>query len=218
MQSDIWQAVMKTHFLHQREFMTAVFQEISEDPDIKDLFFETLFEKMHLELTNIKSETFGRAEQNLDLLKSLLDYEGAAVTFVNSAQFFNNTMNGQHIQKRSYLGRYLSFSALIQETTSWRQSDLNMNFHKMRPEAHQQHMEALSARFFALHTNLAEIVKKLMKNQACKERVLLWMRQAVSLNLDKQKMFTHSPVASDGFILNYIDMLLQLCKPFVGNF
>lgn len=79
-------------------------------------------------------------------------------------------------------------------------------------------MENLSSRFFNLHTNLAEIIKKLMKNQACKARVLLWMRQAVSLNLDKQKMFTHSPVASDGFILNYIDMLLQLCKPFVGNF
>lgn len=27
-----------------------------------------------------------------------------------------------------------------------------------------------------------------------------------------------TPVASDGFILNYVDTLLQLCKPFVGNF
>jgi hypothetical protein len=34
------------------------------------------------------------------------------------------------------------------------------------------------------------------------------MRAAVGLNLDKQKMFTHSPVATDGFILNFIDLLL----------
>lgn len=83
-----------------------------------------------------------------------------------------------------------------------------MAFHKMRPDAHQTHMENLSSRFFNLHTNLAEIIKKLMKQADCKARVLLWMRQAVSLNLDKTKMFTHTPVASDGFVYNYIDLLL----------
>ena len=79
-------------------------------------------------------------------------------------------------------------------------------------------METLANKFFNLHSALADIVKKLMKNAVCKDRVLLWMRQAVSLNLDKMKMFTQRPVATDGFVLNYIDLLLQLCKPFVGNF
>jgi len=31
-------------------------------------------------------------------------------------------------------------------------------------------------------------------------------------------MYTQSPVASDGFILNYADLLLILCKPFTGVF
>jgi hypothetical protein len=44
------------------------------------------------------------------------------------------------------------------------------------------------------------------------------MRLAISLNLEKQKMYTQIPVSSDGFILNYIDLLLQLCKPFTSNF
>lgn len=57
-----------------------------------------------------------------------------------------------------------------------------------------------------------------MKNSKCKDRVLEWMRMAVTLNLDKQKMITHTPVSSDGFILNFIDLLLQLCKPFTANF
>ena len=77
MQSDLWQALAKTHFIHHREFMNFVFQEINEDPDVKHEFFQTLFEKMHLELKNIKSETFNRAEQNLELIKTLLDFEGA---------------------------------------------------------------------------------------------------------------------------------------------
>jgi hypothetical protein len=42
--------------------MGFVFQEINEDPEVKQEFFQTLFDKMHLELKNIKSETFNRAE------------------------------------------------------------------------------------------------------------------------------------------------------------
>ena len=31
-------------------------------------------------------------------------------------------------------------------------------------------------------------------------------------------MFTQAPVASDGFVLNFVDLLLQLCKPFTATF
>lgn len=75
---------------------------------------------MHLSLCNIKAETFPQAEKNLEIIKTLLDLEGAGEVFVNSSNFFNNTMNGMHIQKFSYIGRYLSFSALMNETITWR--------------------------------------------------------------------------------------------------
>lgn len=81
----------------------------------------------------------------------------------------------------------------------------------MREEQQQRVMDDVSKRFFALHSSLADIVKKLMKNTNSKEKLLKWMRHAVDLNLDKQKMMTMKPVASNGFILNYIDLLLQLC-------
>ena len=58
----------------------------------------------------------------------------------------------------------------------------------------------------------------LMKNKKCKERVQKWMRHAIDLNLEKEKMVAHKPVATNGFILNLIDVLLLLCKPFTGNF
>jgi len=138
--------------------------------------------------------------------------------FVKSMHFLNPTMNGSHLQKGSYFGKYLSFSCLMSETRTWRQSDLNVQFHKVRPEQHEKYMNQLGAKFFNLHTSLSDVIKKLMKNPNCKERVLQWLRSAVSLNMDKQKMFSHSPVATDGFILNCIDLLLQLCKPFTSNF
>jgi len=59
MQTDLWLAVQKTHFLHHREFMTHVFAELNEDEESKTMFFQTVFDKMHLELGNIRSETFG---------------------------------------------------------------------------------------------------------------------------------------------------------------
>ena len=79
-------------------------------------------------------------------------------------------------------------------------------------------MDQVAQKFFNLQTTLADVVKKLMKNQACKEKLLKWMRHAVDLNTDKQKMMTHKPVASNGFILNYTSLLLQLCKPFIADF
>jgi len=99
-------------------------------------------------------------------------------------------MNGKQLQKASYFGRYLSFSALVNETRTWRQSDMNFSLHKMRAEQHWKHMDTLAGKFFNLHTGLAEIIKKIMRVPECKDRVVLWMRQAVSLNLDKLKMFT----------------------------
>jgi len=41
-------------------------------------------------------------------------------------------MNGKQLQKASYFGRYLSFSALVNETDSWKKSDMNHQLHKMR--------------------------------------------------------------------------------------
>ena len=43
--------------------MKTVFQEINDqDPDSKKMFFKTMFDKMHLEHTNIRAETFNKAE------------------------------------------------------------------------------------------------------------------------------------------------------------
>jgi hypothetical protein len=116
--------------------MNYVIQEINEDEDVKNLFFSTLFEKMHLELKSIKQSLFNRAEQNLELLKTILDFDGAPQIFVNSNNFYNNTMTGKQIQKASYFGRYLSFSSLCSETDSWKKSDMNHQLHKMKPDAH----------------------------------------------------------------------------------
>lgn len=120
MQNDLWDCINNTHFHAHRQFMDAVFKDLNEDLDTKNLFFKTVFEKMHLSLPNIKAETFPQAEKNLEILKTLLDYDGAGEVFVNSSNFFNPTMNGKSLSKYSYLGRYLSFSPNTEETETWK--------------------------------------------------------------------------------------------------
>jgi hypothetical protein len=218
MQINLWEAAKKSHFIFNRQFMTSVQGELKEDPDTMELFYQILFDQMHLQLANIRQETFGLADTNLELIKSLLEFDGAAEAFVSSPQFLGKNLNGQQIAKATYIGRYLCFSAIVSETKTWRQSEMNVTFHKMKPEHHQKHMEQVAGRFSNMHVNLAEVLKKLMKNAKCKDKVLEWLRMAISLNMEKQKMFTQAPVATDGFILNFVDLLLQLCKPFTSNF
>ena len=41
-----------------------------------------------------------------------------------------------------------------------------------------------------MHKSIQEVISKLLKNKEGKERVMDWLRKAVGLNLEKQKMFT----------------------------
>jgi len=71
---------------------------------------------MHLRLTNIKAESFGTAESNVDMIKVLLEFDGAPEIFVNSSNFYRSGMTGYEMQIATYFGRYLTFSALPTET------------------------------------------------------------------------------------------------------
>lgn len=94
MQVNLWQAMKSTHFVFNRQFMTSIQNELKEDPDTMDLFYQVLFDQMHLQLPNIRQETFNLADTNLELIKSLLEFDGACEAFVNSPQFLRNNLNG----------------------------------------------------------------------------------------------------------------------------
>ena len=67
---------------------------------------------------------------------------------------------------------------------------------------------------------MCDIVKTLLKtkNAQVKNRLMMWLRKSVGLNLELMKTMTQEPVASQGFVLNMISLLLLLCKPFTSNF
>lgn len=74
--------------------MTSIQEELKEDQGTCQHFYTTIFDQMHLQLSNIKQETFGLADTNLELIKSLLEMDGAAEAFVDSQLFLNKKLNG----------------------------------------------------------------------------------------------------------------------------
>jgi len=62
---------------------------------------------------------------------------------------------------------------------------MNVNFHKMKPEQHSKHMDQVAGKFSNFHSNIADLLKKLMKNAKSKDKVLEWMRMAITVNMDK---------------------------------
>ena len=92
----------------------------SGDEELATLFFQTLFDKMHLSLNSIKIEKFRTAECNLEILKILLDHKIAQEVFTKSPNFLSPNLSGKQIQMETYFGRYLSFSCISQETKGWK--------------------------------------------------------------------------------------------------
>ena len=68
--------------------MKNIISELNDDLEARSSFYWSIFEKMHLDLPDIKAKNFGTAEQNLELIKFLLDFDGAAEAFVTGQHFF----------------------------------------------------------------------------------------------------------------------------------
>ena len=81
--------------------MKIVYQGIEDagEHDSKKVFFQTLFDKMHLELNSIKYDKLAQAETNLNLLINLLNEPGAGEQFVESKDFYTSGMTGLHVQR-----------------------------------------------------------------------------------------------------------------------
>lgn len=144
---------------------------------------------MHLSLNSIKVEKFRQAESHLEVLKNLLEYKEAQEVFVNSPNFLAPGLNGKQIQMETYLGRYLSFSCLANETKSFKEQYFK-GMAKSSQSGVTRMVDNVADQLHKMHSSIQELMAKLIKNKDCKERVMTWIRLAVGLNQEKQKMFT----------------------------
>lgn len=218
MQNQLWEAFEKEAFGLHQEFMRQLINVVKDDEDQASLLFTTLFDKMHLSLNSIKIEKFRLAEAHLETLKTLLDHKEAQSVFVSSSTFLSPHLNGKQVQMETYLGRYLSFSCLAQETKGFKDQYFRGGLAKQSLSGLNRLTDTVAEQLHSMHKSVQEVIAKLLKNREVKDRVIDWLRRAVSLNMEKQKMFTQMPVASDGFIYNLIDVMLLFCKPFTAKF
>ncbi|CDW72140.1 u box domain-containing protein [Stylonychia lemnae] len=217
MQNDLWVAFYEENLFCNYEFLQSLTQILQEDEEWMQLFYRTLFNKMHLNLNSINIDKFRTAESYLEILKQLLNSKEAQELFVKNFMFYREGLNGKQIQMETYLGRYFSFSCLAHETRGFKDAYFK-GIAKSQQNGIQRMTEQVSDQFHKFHVLIFDVMQKLLKNKECRDIVMKWLRAALSSNMDKQKMYTQIPVASDGFILNLIDVLLLFGKPFTSKF
>ena len=50
MQVDLWECVRETQFILDRQFMASIQHELKDDVDTREMFYQVLFDSMHLQL------------------------------------------------------------------------------------------------------------------------------------------------------------------------
>ena len=71
----------------------------------------------------------------------------------------------------TYLGRYLSFGCLANETRGFKDQYFK-GIAKMQPGAVYRAVDTVAEQIHNLHKQIYEVMTKLLKNKECKERVL----------------------------------------------
>mmetsp|Transcript_41184 Transcript_41184/g.62641 ORF Transcript_41184/g.62641 Transcript_41184/m.62641 type:complete len:239 (+) Transcript_41184:694-1410(+) len=141
-------------------------------------------------------------------MKSLFSTQPeAAEMFLNSHLFLDDSMDGASISRNSFFGRYLLFS--FDGAKHLIKDDFFRNGHE---EELEQVLNNLMFQYQLLIGNLSEVVIILAKVN--RKRVLSWLCQAVSLNIDKQDELPPSvPISSNLFFINLSLLLVNLARP-----
>ena len=78
MQDHLAETFEKEPIVLDRAFLEHILSLIQDDTDTQQLFFGTLFDKMHMNLGNIRVEKMRQAEEQIEKIKILVsDYKEA---------------------------------------------------------------------------------------------------------------------------------------------
>jgi hypothetical protein len=115
--------------------------------------------------------------------------------------------NGKQLQTDTLFGRMLSVTVFPLENR-------NKFFHVTRTTGESQlriQKEELSNRFYSFYDCFQNLLKKMLKNKTTKDKVLVWMRTLVNLNVEYIKMFPNQHISSSqGMLLNVLAIFLEL--------
>jgi hypothetical protein len=84
----------------------------------------------------------------------------------------------------TYLGRFLSYSCLAQETKGFKEQYFK-GLAKQNLSGLNRMVDTVADQLHNMHKSIQEIIAKLLKNKDSKDAVMDWLRRAVGLNLEK---------------------------------
>ena len=201
-------------------FLKLFFEEINEEdyPTVlTPVFKRILKDTSACNLNNIKPTI-----KALEVLKLLLSTDSRVVTFFCNHPLFlpqNNsnetTLTGGSFQKITILGSALSISCLPEENAAYISFFSDVDTQHQAVKTVSQLREKIKSIISAVYETLQMIV---LNGEDGKSKVSDWFYRVVELNNDKQKMYSSNrSTSSDGFMMNFLVLLLKFCKPFLED-
>ncbi|EFA77001.1 U box domain-containing protein [Heterostelium album PN500] len=192
------------------EFLQSFIDLYQEDK--KDIF-QPIFSYMSTKMTTIT--LLGDFLSYFKAFSSLIQFKSLSDIFIGSQYWNPPGNNGAQMETATLLGAYFSPSA-----TSNDRAVLNQYF----PSASQLSQHNIREAFVSIHSvlknydqGLYQLVRSLLRSSPeAKEAFLVWICSAIDKNAGRTKMNVNAAeVASDGFALNLVAVMILLCEAFV---
>lgn len=137
-----------------------------------------------------------------------------------SRTFFPSKLTtGLDLQRQNILCSALSISTLPEESKAWELYWKDGGSIGRRREAERM-VEVVREKLNEVGIIVFRIFDRVLKsNESNRCRLISFLFQIISLNKDKTKLFSfNSPITSkNGFLLNFLKLLLRLCLPFISD-
>lgn len=202
-----------------RLFLQSFFKELPEEdqeqvlhPIFKRILKDTQVTDVYNTSTIIKA---------LELLKSLISLHKSIFRhFCKSSLFIplpdpsSNILTGYSFQKKSIIASALSITVLPEENPLYIGyfSSTNSGVQLKAVDAIRSKIKEVLDTVYSI----LEYVAK--KDESGRKAVARWLYKAVEVNNDKQKIYNvGSACSSEGFLSNFLYLLLKFCKPFLDG-
>ena len=203
-------------------FLKVLFAEISEEdyPKVVTPILKRIFADISAgDIKNVDSILKG-----LEILKMILKADNQVIKFFYNHPVFlpgkdqsDNPLTGFSFQQSTIFGRALGISILPEDNHTFYLNFFPTDKPLLDPKLT---VEMLRGRIRSIVDAVYEILEFIIKHDdEGKRKVADWLYAIIELNNDKQKMLINaSGLSSNGFLLNFLTLLLKFSKPFLDDF
>lgn len=202
-------------------FLKVLFTEINEED--YPAIITPIFKRMLKDTRTCTLENVKQTLKALSVLTTLFKADRRLIRFFYNHPVFlpervvnGNPTTGSSFQQTTILGCALALSSLPEENNTYISFFAEIGTLSQAKKT----VDLLRERIHGIVETVHDILEFIIINDnRGKFKVAEWFYRIIEMNNDKQKMYsTGSSFSSEGFLLNFLSLLLQFCKSFLDDF